>query len=324
MAIVNGTPNQDILSGTPAEDSIFGEEGDDLISGLALNDTLVGGDGNDTLRGGNGNDILYAASERQIGSQFFALDTADTINYLFGDKGDDQLFGSVGNDFLFGGDGKDTISSSFGNDYANGGNGDDFLDGWFGDDTLIGGAGDDSLSDGSYRTGGGNDYLDGGSGNDTLNSGAGNDTLNGGDGNDNLTAAGFIPTGGPTNRPGGSYGIDEIDRLTGGRGKDTFNLGGLDASSALTVYYEDFDPSSTGTNDYALITDFNEREDQIVLSGTADRYILSAFSSGLPTGTAISLNNPDNGADELIAVIQGVMPSTLSLDGAYFTYLTQA
>lgn len=321
MAIVNGTPNNDILPGTPAEDSIFGEGGDDLIFGLALNDTLVGGDGNDTLGGGDGNDTLYAASERQIGPDIFAGDVSANTNYLDSGQGDDQLFGSVGNDFLFGGDGKDTISSSFGNDYANGGNGNDSIDGWFDDDTLIGGAGDDGLSDGSYRTGGGNDYLDGGSGNDTLNSGAGNDTLIGGDGNDNLTAAGFIPTGGPTNRPGGSYGIDETDRLTGGRGKDTFNLGGLNASGTLTVYYEDFDPSSTGTNDYALMTDFNSREDQIVLSGTADRYILSASPADLPTGTAISLNNPDNGADELIAIIQGVMPSNLSLDGDYFTYL---
>jgi hypothetical protein len=58
----------------------------------------------------------------------------------------------------------------------------------------------------------GNDTLNGLTGNDTLTGGDGSDILNGGVGDDELTGVG----------PG--FGVGEMDKLTGGAGKDTFVL----------------------------------------------------------------------------------------------------
>jgi Ca2+-binding RTX toxin-like protein len=126
-----------------------------------------------------------------------------------------------------------------------------------------------------------NDDLKGTDGNDTLWTGLGNDTLTG---------------------AGADGGVGEIDRLSGGGGKDTFVLG-----TSTQAFYDDGKANTIGITDYALILDFNLKQDQIQLKGSADDYTLAAppRSLGL-TGTAIY-----NGK-ELIGVVSGVTVTDFS------------
>ncbi len=106
--------------------------------------------------------------------------------------------------------------------------------------------------------------------------------------------------------------------MTGGSGKDTFQLWGGSGRSGTNVYY-----ASSANSDYALITDFNPNEDSISLASTADgvgtvSYSLGATPSGIPTGTGIYMDK--GGSSELIAVLQNVSPSSLSLNNDYFIY----
>ncbi len=84
-----------------------------------------------------------------------------------------------------------------------------------------------------------------------------------------------------------------------------------------------------GNNDYALITDFNSSEDAIELalteftsagpSSTSQtvEYSLGAAPSGLPQGTGIYVENLGTQPD-LIGILQGVDPSSVSLTDSYF------
>lgn len=283
-----------VIIGTSLDDNLVGGIDNDLLIGYLGNDFLNGEDGNDLLCGGDGNDSLYGGS------------------------GNNLLFGGNGKDSLYGGNGKDTL---------HGGCGDDELVGAEGDELIYGGNGNDGL----YGGGGGNDKLFGGSGNDALYSSYGNDTLYGGSGNDIINGAGVVY---PDARAGQSLGTGEIDVLTGGMGKDIFQLWGGNARSGVNPYYNDFDSSTAGTSDYALITDFNPSEDVILLTRYAVypsppatvEYSLAASPNGLPVGTAILINNyfvydqPDTGAKELIAIVQGITLSSLDLDASYFYY----
>jgi Ca2+-binding RTX toxin-like protein len=95
------------------------------------------------------------------------------------------------------------------------GDGHDTVSGTTGDDTIRGGDGRDLLFGGS-----GDDDIRGDDGNDTILGNAGRDTINGGDGRDSLYGDEYslnvMPIGGNTD-PG-----DEVDDITGGRGRDTF------------------------------------------------------------------------------------------------------
>lgn len=211
------------------------------------------------------------------------IEGTSASDYLLGSATDSYLFGKDGNDSLFGGDGSDFLFGQNGNDGLFGQNGNDFLSG-----------------------GDGSDHLLGYSGNDTLIGGAGDDLING---------AGFAYDDftGPQ-----SFGDGEIDVLNGGTGKDTFQLWGGSGRSGVSVYYD-----SSATRDYALITDFNSNEDSIALTRTANgignvSYSLGASPSSVPSGTGIYMDK--GGTNELIAVLQNVSPSSLSLDGSYFTY----
>lgn len=162
-----------------------------------------------------------------------------------------------------------------------------------GNDTLTGGPSDDLLQGRP-----GNDTLMGSDGNDTLIGGNGSDRLLGGDGQDILR--GF----------GRDLGRKSIDRLTGNSGSDRFILGGG------TTFYNDGNNASSGTDGYALITDFNTTEDEIQLEGSADQYRLGASPIAGAGGTAIYL---DGMTDELIGVVQGV--TNLNLTANYFAYV---
>lgn len=196
------------------------------------------------------------------------------------------------------------------------GEGNDEVNGRGGDDILIGGNGDDRLSGED-----GNDSLSGNNGKDTLIGGKGNDSLVGGDGDDTLNGV-VTPATFSSSTPDSK---GQIDTLTGGAGLDKFLLG--DASYYKTskidsyVFYDDENTTTTGTNDYALITDFNSSQDVIQLKGTATNYTLGSSPSGLPTGTGIFIDKPNTEPDELIGIVQGVNSSSLSLTAGYFSYV---
>jgi Ca2+-binding RTX toxin-like protein len=215
-----------------------------------------------------------------------------------------DITGTSKSDRLIGGDSADILRGQDGNDTMYGG---------LGNDSLIGGEGDDRLVDGDDFPGeefpkirsGGNDVFKGGSGNDSLYGladddqlfgeedndslfgGEGNDTLYGGDGDDVLRGV----------EPFFSKGNKDV--LTGGSGADTFQLG-----DDIHVYYDDRDPNTPGTEDFARITDFNFIEGDIIqLHGSADDYSLEIT----PTSTEIYQGNQDPyQSRELIAIIEGI------------------
>lgn len=163
---------------------------------------------------------------------------------------------------------------------------------------MFGDKGDDTLSSGK-----GNDSLDGDDGNDSLIGGLGNDRLMGGKGNDILTGIDFNAT---------YPGVREFDTLTGGNRKDKFILGERSKS-----YYNDANNATLGTGDYALITDFDSKQDVIQLHGVASSYVLGRAPVGLPAGTAIFQKT--SGQDELIGIVQGDSGSTIG--SSYFTFV---
>ncbi|HCF29045.1 MAG TPA: hypothetical protein DEV81_17995, partial [Cyanobacteria bacterium UBA11049] len=91
-----------------------------------------------------------------------------------------------------------------------------------------------------------------------------------------------------------------------------------------------------GNSDYALITDFNKSEDVIRLAttdglprlasdgqtvvATRVEYSLGASPEGLPQGTGIYVNNMGTKPD-LIGILQGVEPNSVSLTASYFKFV---
>lgn len=193
------------------------------------------------------------------------------------------------------------------NDILQGGNGDNLIQGKNGNDVLLGTLGNDSLYGGN-----GDDFLSGGQGNDQLFGDSGNDTLYG-------TSISVNDSGTQ------GAGKGEIDTLTGGKGKDTFVLGGkiisirddIDYSPLFQnefVFYDDGNTSTPGTQDYALIKDFENNQDIIELLGSSSDYSLGASPQGLPSGTGIFLN--DGATPELIGIVENISPSDLNLNNA--------
>lgn len=264
---------------------ITGTELDNTLTGTNQNDFIFGRAGDDTLSGLGGNDVLL------------------------GEKGNDTLNGNDGDDFLDGGDGNDDITGANGNNVIFGGNGNDSLSTGFTDgaNSIFGGNGNDSLV-GGY----GDDNLYGEDGNDSLFGYLGNDILDGGAGNDRITGS-FLYTA-----------INEIDRLTGGKGADTFVLGSLTAGGASPFYIG-------GKSNYGLITDFNKNEDTIELtkfegatkyqsSPVVAQYSLGASPQGLAKGTGIYVNHQGEQPD-LIAILQDVDPNSVNLSANYFKFI---
>jgi FG-GAP-like repeat/Calx-beta domain/von Willebrand factor type A domain len=104
-------------------------------------------------------------------------------------------------------------------------------------------------------------------------------------------------------------GVGEIDTLTGGAGKDTFVLG--DGSK---VYYDDGSVTTPGLADYALITDFNTSQGDLVkLSGLLSQYSLDNSPIVGINGQALFLNKPSGEPRELIAIFQN--STGLTIDG---------
>ncbi|MFQ3616166.1 MAG: Calx-beta domain-containing protein [Cyanobacteriota bacterium] len=129
-------------------------------------------------------------------------------------------------------------------------------------------------------------------------------------GNDRINARGghdiLIGINPDTRTPG----RNELDQLTGGGGRDLFVLG-----DRQQVYYNDGNRSRAGLQDYALIKDFNHKQDAIQLHGKASDYRLGASPTG--KGTAIFLETGKT--DELIAVVQG--SGKLNLNSSAFQFV---
>jgi Ca2+-binding RTX toxin-like protein len=193
-------------------------------------------------------------------------------NSLGGSSSSDNLHGGGGNDWLFGYDGDDNLYGDDGDDNLFGGNGNDRLHGGYGNDNLYGDNGNDVL------------YAD--QGNDTLTGGRGSDYLNGGDGNDVLD--GFYYNSGR-----------EVDTLFGGSGSDTFVIGDYYGKGYLG-------------NGWAVIQDFNWREDYIQVKGDLSQYSLRSGSSyGYGSNdTAIVLSSDPN---EVLAIALRVSTSNGSI-----------
>lgn len=125
----------------------------------------------------------------------------------------------------------------------------------------------------------------------------GSDSISGGAGNDRI--AGVPASGATTSAPGAA----QIDTLTGGLGSDVFVLG----DSARGIYYDDGDPTRTGSGNAARIRDFQSGVDKVQL------YSGSYFTSASLGTTTLYLDSNKNGSldlsgsscDEVIATIQG-------------------
>lgn len=131
--------------------------------------------------------------------------------------------------------------------------------------------------------------------NDDLTGTTGNDVLWGGLGSDRLDAAGSDDAG-----------KSEIDVLCGGGGKDTFVLG-----DAATGFYNDGTSGTPGLQDYAMILDFNKKQDTIQLHGSAADYAMGALPSELSVkGTGIYQTT--GSSRELVGVVVGVSLTDLS------------
>lgn len=100
------------------------------------------------------------------------------------------------------------------------------------------------------------------------------------------------------------YGRNSIDTLTGGAGNDVFIVG-----AAGRVYYDDGNAKSTGTKDYALITDFTAGADKLQVASGVAHFNVDATLNG-QTGRAVYADSNRSGAfeakaDEMIAFLVG-------------------
>ncbi|MCA9200368.1 MAG: calcium-binding protein, partial [Planctomycetales bacterium] len=157
-----------------------------------------------TIRGGDGDDILTYA-----GTGNAELAGGRGNDFITSGSGNDQISGDAGDDTLDGGSGRDRLYGGDGNDQLRGGADSDQLLGQDGDDTLHGGLGDD--------------WLVGHLGDDVLNGGAGADFVHGHGGRDRIQFS-FFGDGGA-----------ELDRMTGGAGKDTIEILGSESNDVLTA-----------------------------------------------------------------------------------------
>ncbi|MCC6827536.1 MAG: S8 family serine peptidase [Novosphingobium sp.] len=120
----------------------------------------------------------------------------------------------------------------------------------------------------------------------------------------------------------GGTGTGTIDRLTGGGGNDRFILG-----DSRGMFYNDGRGGTSGTGDYALITDFRPG-DGVQLSSGYQYFLMAGFASGI-WKTDIYADTDRSGrynsGDELIGVLQGITAVSLSsatFEGVNYTIIS--
>jgi Ca2+-binding RTX toxin-like protein len=157
MAIIIGTPNDDLLAGTFDNDTIKGLAGNDILYGQAGDDLLDGGVGADKMFGGSGNDKYFVDNISDVVTENPAegIDLVEsTVSYTLGVnledlhlKGNAAIDGRGNNahNAILGNDANNSLYGLGDRDYLSGGGGNDFLDGGDGDDQIYGGAGDDII-----------------------------------------------------------------------------------------------------------------------------------------------------------------------------------
>jgi Ca2+-binding RTX toxin-like protein len=156
MAIINGTPGNDVLFGTASDDTIHADAGHDYIRAGAGNDALYGEDGDDYLDGGPGDDLIdggagidrvsfhTATSGIQVDlniqgvaqNTLFGNDTLVSIEHASGTLYADTITGNGGDNWLWGEGGDDNFSAGAGNDLVEAGAGNVSADGGDGIDTF--------------------------------------------------------------------------------------------------------------------------------------------------------------------------------------------
>src|SRR4051812_38021708 len=203
MAIINGTPDNDVLFGTESDDNIHADAGHDYIRARGGNDALYGEDGDDYLDGGPGDDLIDGGA---------GLDRVAFHTATGGIQVDLNIQG-VAQDTLFGMDTLVGIEHASGTLYA------DTITGNGGDNWLWGEGGDDSFSAGA-----GNDLVEVGAGNVTADGGLGNDSLSVWN-NDEAYATGvtvsLLLQGGAQTTGIGAMTLTGFENLSGSRGNDT-------------------------------------------------------------------------------------------------------
>ncbi|MGL4960572.1 MAG: calcium-binding protein [Inquilinus sp.] len=230
MAIINGTPDDDVFAGDGENDTINGLGGNDVLPGNGGDDELNGGDGNDELYGGGGSNTLSGGgSDDQVTVTRTFSDPA-SVDVADGGAGADTLivdFAGSGLQLTFSLNGVSSDGSISSSNFEalaySGGSGNDIVTSAAGSDQLFGYAGNDTLVGAA-----GADQLDGGDGNDVLRGGAGADAIDGGTGIDTAsyyyaTTGVSIDLGAHTASGGEAQGdvLTGIENLTGGQANDS-------------------------------------------------------------------------------------------------------
>lgn len=136
-------------------ESIYATHHDDVIKGDDNVNNIFTRGGNNLVYSYGGDDIIFAEGQNTIytgdGDDEVKFDSVSNkyTNYLYGEKGNDNLRGNSSTDYIYGGVGDDDVLGAGGNDFLYGNEGDDRLAGDTGNDVLDGGAGADEITGGT-------------------------------------------------------------------------------------------------------------------------------------------------------------------------------
>jgi hypothetical protein len=139
-ALIEGTPQDEVLTGTPEADTLDGKGGIDTMMGLGGNDTYIVSDSEDEIIEGAGKGIdrvkSFASYALPIRVENLLLLGTSAINGT-GNNLANRITGNSAANKLRGVGGNDTLNGLAGNDELNGGAGNDQLSGGAGRDKFL-------------------------------------------------------------------------------------------------------------------------------------------------------------------------------------------